>query len=173
MLVPHGCYIFTHYLLQFQISTSWSVMVTVCMFGWMWMCLRSLQKTGEVVMVVAEQLTAEGRSLAVACGVAATSKPWAMMTAPTRTRVPKPRPSPHWLPRGKPSDDLSAWIKGQMAQIQLLYSCWNTCIYPRLNSLLSKTVKNTFIWFSLVVFFFKQCKSSIAYQIGIAQMWQT
>lgn len=124
------------------------------------MCLRSLQKTGEVVMVVAEQLTAEGRSLAVACGVAATSKPWAMMTAPTRTRVPKPRPSPRWLPRGKPSDDLSAWIKGQMAQIQLLYSCWNTCIYPRLNSLLSKTVKNTFIWFSLVVFFLSSAKAA-------------
>lgn len=81
------------------------------------MCPRSLQKTGEVAMEVVVQPTAEGRFLAVACEVAATSRPWVTTTVPTQTPAPKPHPSPPWLLRGTPSDGLSAWIKGRVSQM--------------------------------------------------------
>lgn len=86
----------------------------------MWLCSRSLLKTGQVGMVEAMRWTAAGRSRVAACGAAATSRPWATTTVLTQTPVPKPHRNPPWSPRGTPSSDLPAWIRGWTPQIVVL-----------------------------------------------------
>lgn len=90
--------------------------VPMTLWTFILICLRYLLKIGEVDMVV--EVTVEGRFLAVECGVVAISRPWVMMTVPTLTPAPKPHPSPPWSLRGMPSEDLSAWIKGQMSLME-------------------------------------------------------
>lgn len=107
-------YMSTHYIMHFQMIQIHNFVLTYLL-----LCHRSLLKIGGVDMVV--EVTAEGRFLVVAWGAAATSRPWVMMTALIPTPVPKPHPSPLWLLRGMPSDDLSAWIKGHLSQMGVMW----------------------------------------------------